>query len=158
MPRAKNPTLNDLLSLLPIARRKEIINEAMGAQARVIFDSHRGATVGSLVDALRKSRSWGLLKDVHVSTVMGGPAPRPASRPNGGATAAAPRRRRRGVQPGVLDRVVSFVAKNPGLRSEQIQAKLGGDHDTVKKALAKLRDIKRVKTTGEKRATTYTAA
>ncbi len=54
--------------------------------------------------------------------------------------------------------MLKVIEGNPGLRSEEIYKKLPLRPELAKKALAKLREDKRVKTTGEKRATTYAAA
>jgi hypothetical protein len=68
------------------------------------------------------------------------------------------RGRRARLDEATVSRVLKVVADSPGLRSEQIQGKLPIPPKVVKAALAKLRADKRVKTAGEKRATTYTIA
>jgi hypothetical protein len=68
---------------------------------------------------------------------------------------ASPSGSRRGVDEATLARVLKVVEKNPGLRSEEIYKKLPMATDLARKALGKLRDTKRVKTTGEKRSMTY---
>jgi hypothetical protein len=78
-------------------------------------------------------------------------APLQATKPTG-------RRRRRGLDERTIESVFQFVTRNPGRRSEQIQKESGVAPDSVRKALAKLREAGRLKTKGEKRATTYTAA
>jgi hypothetical protein len=138
----------DVLAMLPAARRREIVEEARSAQVRAIVDRYQRRTIGALVDALQNDPSWSILRDVSLVTVMGG---------GGSAGRTATRGRRRTLQAGTLDRVAQYVHKHPGLRSEQIQAGMGGDHSVTKAALAKLRELKRVKTSGERRATTYTA-
>ena len=55
----------------------------------------------------------------------------------------------------LLDQLVTFIAKNPGLRSEQIQKQVRQKPGVVKAALAKLRAARRVKTSGDRRSTTY---
>ena len=64
-------------------------------------------------------------------------------------------------QPEELDRLASefaaFVGKNPGLRIEQINAQLGTKTRELALPIRKLIAEKRVKTKGEKRATTYFA-
>jgi len=51
-----------------------------------------------------------------------------------------------------------MVKKKPGLRSEQLQKELSLAPKLVKAGLAQLRKDKRVKTSGERRSTTYAAA
>jgi hypothetical protein len=67
---------------------------------------------------------------------------------------------RRGAGPSESDlqTVHDFISRNPGLRSEEIQKKIGGEPDLVRKALAKLRASGQAKTKGAKRATTYFSA
>ena len=75
------------------------------------------------------------------------------------APATGGKRGRRGaLNESMLARVLEVVKGEPGLRSEQIQKQLPLAPKLVKAALAKLRAAKRVKTTGQKRATTYAAA
>ncbi len=57
-----------------------------------------------------------------------------------------------------VGKVLGFVSRNPGLRSEEIVKKMGGDAKAISDALARLRAEKKVTTEGEKRATRYTAA
>jgi hypothetical protein len=54
-----------------------------------------------------------------------------------------------------VSRVLKVVHDSPGLRTEEIQAKLPVAPKLVKAALAKLRRESRVKTTGQKRGMTY---
>jgi hypothetical protein len=68
------------------------------------------------------------------------------------------RGRRGGLNEATLARVLDAVKGTPGLRSEQIQKQLPLAPKVVKAALAKLRAAKRVKTSGQKRATTYAPA
>jgi hypothetical protein len=74
------------------------------------------------------------------------------------AKAKARTGRQRGVDETTLTRVLKIIEENPGLRSEQIYAKLPIETELARKALTKLRDTKRVRTKGEKRAMTYAAA
>ena len=83
------------------------------------------------------------------------PAPAPAKAAPAKAAKAAPGKKRRGVSQDELDTVLAFIAKNPGKRSEEIRKALGMPQDQNSKVLAKLRELKKVKTKGEKRATTY---
>lgn len=68
------------------------------------------------------------------------------------------RRKRRGVDGATLARVLQVIKSKPGLRSEQIYEKLPLPRELTKKALAKLRGDKLVKTKGTRRATKYIAA
>jgi len=54
-----------------------------------------------------------------------------------------------------LRTVHDFVRGNSGLRSEEIQQRLGGEPELIRKALAKLRATGQVRTEGQKRATVY---
>jgi hypothetical protein len=56
-----------------------------------------------------------------------------------------------------VGRVLSFIRQNPGLRSEQITARIGGEKTAIADALARLRGSGKVQTKGQKRATTYHA-
>ncbi len=58
----------------------------------------------------------------------------------------------------MVGKVLAFVSKNPGLRSEEIVKKLGGDAKAIGDALARLRAEDKVKTKGVKRAMTYATA
>ena len=85
-------------------------------------------------------------------------------RPPGAASASAPSRPKKFIRrsarqiAGSVGRVVAFISKHPGLRSEQIVKALGGDASGVSDALARLRASGRVKTDGIKRAMTYSIA
>jgi hypothetical protein len=70
----------------------------------------------------------------------------------------AARRPRRGVAEADLQKVLDYIGKNPGKRSEELRAALDLDADYGAKIFAKLRETKKVKTKGERRATTYSAA
>jgi hypothetical protein len=92
------------------------------------------------------------------------------ARMTGGAKAAAKpakekpvkrrrgRRGRRGPNSAGVEKVLKFVQSHPGLRSEQIQKQMDLASARVKGALLKLRATGKVKTKGQKRATTYQAA
>jgi hypothetical protein len=74
--------------------------------------------------------------------------------------ATTPKRRgrkpgRAAANTGLIDRVTAYIQANPGKRSEEIGKAIGSD---VKPALAKLRAEGKVKTRGERRATTYSMA
>jgi Mn-dependent DtxR family transcriptional regulator len=150
MPRTKGN--NDILSLLSPARRREVLDEALGERVRAILGRHQRSDFGRLVTALQRDARWDLLRTVSVASVL---------RAGGGgrvANGAVKRRGRRGsLDQGTLDQILKFVEKHPGLRSEQIQGELDVDRKLVKAGLAKLRETKKVRTSGHKRATTYTA-
>ncbi len=57
----------------------------------------------------------------------------------------------------IAERILTFVAQNPGLKSEQIQKALG-DAKVVRASLKELRAAQKVATTGEKRGMTYGVA
>jgi len=76
-----------------------------------------------------------------------------------GATAAKGGRLRRGsVNEGVLSQLLAVIKRSPGLRSEQIYGKVSLSPKLAKAGLAKLREKKLVKLSGQKRAATYRAA
>lgn len=88
---------------------------------------------------------------------------KPATRGKRASTKANGKNAARPGQRGALDeatmtRVLKVIEDHPGLRSEQLYKKLPFSHKLAKKALAKLREGKRVKTTGEKRSMTYATA
>jgi hypothetical protein len=156
MPRGKKNG-EDILSLLSADRRQAILDEALGARVRSILARHHRSSFGQLVEALRGDKRWDLLRTVSVGAVLrASAAGRGPGRPPGDG---GPRRRgRRGrLDQATLDLILRYVEKHPGLRSEQIQAQLDVDRKLVKAGLAKLRELKKVRTSGHKRATTYTA-
>lgn len=55
----------------------------------------------------------------------------------------------------VADKFAAFVKKNPGLRIEQINQAIGTSTKDLAVPVRRLIAAKRVKTKGEKRATTY---
>jgi hypothetical protein len=92
-------------------------------------------------------------------------APRPAAPEGGGARRSGGRkksgrlgRRSAGALGRVVDRIVDLLSKNPkGLRAEQIRAQLGLSAKELPRPIAKALEAKRVRKTGQKRATTYFA-
>jgi hypothetical protein len=77
---------------------------------------------------------------------------------NGVKTAKSKGRGRRGgIDEAGISRILKVIEDSPGLRSEEIQKKLPISPKLVRAGLAKLRETKRVKTTGEKRQMTYSA-
>jgi hypothetical protein len=102
-----------------------------------------------------------------IERIIGGagaaPAPRRPGRPAGGGAAAKPADGRRKPHPARsysdadVTRVLNLIKSRPGLRSEQIQAEIG-NKKVVEKVLARLRDAGQVRTTGTRRAMTYSAS
>jgi hypothetical protein len=87
-----------------------------------------------------------------------GSAPKTPSSPNVAGKQAGRSHRRGSLDEATVTRVFKVIEDNPGLRGEEIYKKLPLAPELTKKVLAKLRDSKRVKTTGEKRAMKYAAA
>jgi hypothetical protein len=83
-----------------------------------------------------------------------------ATAPKAKAARGAKRGGREGAKRGgsALDQVLAFVRSNPGMRSEQIQKRIGLAAEPVKAALAKLRAGGQVKVSGKARATSYAPA
>ncbi len=154
MPRGKRDSL-DLLSLLTADRRQAIVEEALGSRIRALFAKHSHATLGRLIDGLVGDEHWASMKHVRVSTVL-----RPSG--SGSTTASGARRGRppgRGKLSGAaIDQILDVIRKHPGLRSEQIQREISLAPKAVKAGLAQLRKDKRVRTSGQRRSTTYSAA
>jgi hypothetical protein len=158
MPRQNTASVTrlDVLQLLSAQRRQEIIGEALGGRARAIFADHRQATIGELVEILTGDASWSMLRQLGVSAVLQPQATAPWH--NGGG--APPVRKNGRGRPStmtqdLLDQIMRVIVATPGLRNEQIQRSSGLPPKVVKAGLAKLRETKRVKTTGLKRAMTY---
>ena len=86
------------------------------------------------------------------------PAAAPAD--TGGKRAKGKRggRRGAGANDGALESLLDVIRAHPGLRSEQIQKHVNAAPKLVKAGLAKLRTLGRVKTSGIKRSTVYSAA
>jgi hypothetical protein len=153
MPRGKRPKV-DLLSLLAPERRQEIFEEALGARVRGLFERQSRATLGKLVEALTNDELWEQIQHVRVETVLS---------PRAGGTGGKPRRgrppgSRSKLSNGAIDQIVEVIRRKPNLRSEQIQRELTLAPGVVKSGLAKLRLERRVKTTGQRRSTTYALA
>ena len=88
-----------------------------------------------------------------VAKVIGGR--RDSAAPNGHAGQG--RRRGRGVSDAVLVQLLKVIKSAPELRSEQIYKKVSVSPKVAKAGLAKLRAQKKVKTSGQRRSTTYRA-
>jgi hypothetical protein len=140
----------DLLAFLPDARRRELLDEAAIVKAREIIGKVQSGSLGAWVEALQADTHWPAIKDLKVATVLS-PARGRRGRPPG-------RGRRGGLDDAAVDSVARVIGKNPGLRSEQIYKEAGLPPQIVKAALARLREKKRVKTKGTRRAMTYALA
>lgn len=73
--RASDPVSAPILSLLSPERRQEILEEAVGARARSLLDSHRTGTLGGLVDALVGHPHWPYLQLLPVANLLATPRP-----------------------------------------------------------------------------------
>ncbi len=135
---------NDILAFLPPVRRQELLNEATRSKAQTLLDRHRQATLGKFVSALTTDSHWDSLRDISLQSIL-----------FGGLLEPGQRGRRSLVDSATLERIAGFIEKTPGLRSEEIQRELALPPKLVKIGLAKLRDTKRVRTAGQRRATTY---
>lgn len=156
MARPKKNNL-DLLSFLSAERRQEIVEEALGSRLRKVFERNSSTTLGKLIEDLTNDELWGQMQHVRVATVLRpGTAVAPASAT--GARRGRPPGRRNAMSGASLDQIIEFIRKHPGLRSEQIQAELQLPAGAVKVGLAKLRLERKVKTAGQRRATTYSVA
>jgi len=96
-----------------------------------------------------------------VQKVLGAAAPRRRARgaaPTSRRAGASAGRARRGVSQAQVKAVLDYITKNPGKRGEQIRAALKLSAKIGGKILAKLRQTKAVRTKGQKRSTSYSAA
>jgi hypothetical protein len=134
-----------VMAMLSPARKREILDEVSGEQLSKIFA--KAKTVGTFLAAVQAHP-----QAEHIRSL---PMVRPANAlPQNGVH----RPRRRVLGDALLGQVLAIVKKNPGSRSEVLQQKTDIDRKTWKAALTKLRATKQVKTRGNRRATTYTAA
>ena len=159
MPRGKRTKL-DVLSLLSSDRRMAVVEEALNSHIRGIFQRHSNATLGKLIAGLVGDEHWAEMQNIRVATVL---------RPGGSAASSTPRvttGARRGRPPGqknrlstaAIEQIIEVIRKKPSLRSEQIQRELELAPGIVKAGLARLRQEDRVRTSGQRRSTTYTVA
>ena len=155
MPRGKQLSI-DVLSLLSADRRQAVMEEALSSRIRGIFQKNSRATLGKLIDNLVDDEHWSVMKNVRVATVL-----RPSDA-TGSTTASGARRGRPSgsgkLSAGALDQIIEVIRKKPALRSEQIQRELTLGAGIVKAGLAQLRKQRRVRTSGQRRATTYQLA
>jgi hypothetical protein len=131
-------------------------------------------TLKATIDRLANEFATGVLAAIRASNLeeilsetRGGTAPRgsrsaaPApKRPSAGKGKAAGRGRRSGGDiEKVVEDIVAVLAKaSDGLRSEDLRAKLGLSRAEIMRPIQAALAAKRIKKTGEKRATTYFAA
>lgn len=146
----------DVLSLLTADRRQAVMEEALSSRIRGIFQRNSRATLGKLISGLVEDEHWGAMKNVRVSTVL---RPSGASAaPTGGARRGRPPGRGNRLSGAAIDQILDVIRKKPGLRSEQIQRELSQPPKAVKAGLAQLRKDRRVRTSGQRRSTTYALA
>lgn len=155
MPRGKQISI-DVLSLLSADRRQAVMEEALSSRIRGIFQKNSRGTLGKLIEGLVDDEHWGVMKNVRVATVL---------RPSGAAGTPTTTGARRGRPPGsgklsagAIEQIVEVIRKKPALRSEQIQRELSLAAGVVKAGLAQLRKTRRVRTSGQRRSTTYQLA
>ena len=119
---------------------------------RAHLDSIVAHAVSTAVD-----QAMAAYKHVLMTSIDGGGSPNVTAAP----ATAKPTKSKKGLHRNSVDiektvaAVLGFIERSPGLRSEQIAKGLGGDRSDVKDALARLRAGGKVKTKGQKRATTY---
>jgi hypothetical protein len=132
---------------------------------RSTLDSLAASFANSIIDAIRGASLAELLHDSGSAPRKGpGRPPKSAAAP---AVAAAPRARKPGRLPRrsaeqiakLLDQVVALVkGKKEGLRAEEIRAALKMESKEMPRILKEGLAKKKLKSKGQKRATTYTAA
>jgi hypothetical protein len=155
MPRGKRIAI-DVLSLLSADRRQAVMEEALSSRIRGIFQRYSRATLGRLIEGLTSDEHWGVMKGVRVETVL-----RPSATNGAGGGSGVRRGRPPGrgqLSPAALEQLVDIIKKKPGLRSEQIQREVSLGAKVVKAGLAQLRKERRVRTSGQRRSTTYALA
>jgi hypothetical protein len=92
-----------------------------------------------------------------VAKAVGGKTSTAQVAPQKGAAKGKPGRKPKAAHAGAtVEQVLAYIKKNPGKRTEEIRAGLGGADP--RPALQKLRAAKQVKTRGNRRTTTYAIA
>jgi hypothetical protein len=124
------------------------------------MSSHLDARIEAIIEQAASDIASAVRANIaeEVQRVLGGRRGARAAGRGGGRRAASAPRARRGVSEAQLKSVLDFIGKNPGKRGEQIRAALKLSTKVGGKILAKLRQTKAVKTKGQKRSTTYSAA
>jgi hypothetical protein len=125
--------------------RSKIAADLCEGEAQEMFKSLQQESLETLVYALTGHEHWEFLKSVRLCDAMNGVRRVRTELRNNGSDA--------------MEEVYRFIAKNPGRTSGRIQAGLRGQIDSVsvKKALAKLKRLRRLIQTGQRRAATYAA-
>lgn len=120
-------------------------------QIRSILDE----AVGKLAAVFQQAAVAG------VTAGIGGTASEVGTKGRSAARSVASRQRAKGTKraPAEIEalqrRLADFIGENPGLRVEQINAQLGTSTQDLSLPLRKLVAAKKIKTKGEKRATSY---
>jgi hypothetical protein len=137
--------LADFLASADDRLRTKIAADLGEGEAQEMFKSLQQENLETLVYALTGHEHWEFLKSVRVSNAVSA-LRRGRTEPPANAADA-------------IEEVYCFIAQNPGRTSGRIQAGLRGQIDsiTVKKALSKLKKMRRLVQTGQRRAATYTA-
>jgi hypothetical protein len=132
------------------------------ASGGIVRDGRR-KTPGGVFFFLTKTRAGDALLGPEFARAQPRPAPAAPVAPVAPATAPAPRAPSRSAGPergsvDLVDAMLMFIAKNPGLREDEIRARLAGDRMLIQATLNALRTNRRVKTIGSGRAMVYTVA
>ena len=120
--------------------RKDPALRHMTAALRSIDKAHEASADKATREALSEARAK-----------LAGYLALDAASADGAGTLVPPSRR---VKP-ASDRVLAYITKHPGSRSEQIAAELGTDALSLRAVLHQLREDGRVKAEGKARATRY---
>jgi len=107
---------------------------------------------GALVHAVRDELASEVSRLVNGAKVRNG-----ATRSSSAAKKGRPLQRG-SVNERVLAKLLGVIKTSPGLRSEQIYEKVNMSKKLAKAGLAKLREMRKVKIKGQKRAASYTVA
>jgi hypothetical protein len=188
MPRRKSATATtpDILVHLPAEHRAALEGQIMGSALVGVITGARN--IAALFDALTAHPLWSHLGRLPASSLTGSPVASPVAmaasvkrkpgRPKKDAHAvAAPAatattegtaktarkgkklvRRSPEQKRATEEKLLAFIARNPGLKSEEIVKEIGGDAKVFKSGLADLRAAKKVVTKGARRAMTYAVA
>ena len=124
-------------------------NQSMHAEIRDLVESF-----ATELEALVRRAA---LDQIH--NALGGVAPAGRAARGPGRTTAGKRGKRSSEQVDAFAaRILELVKKKPGLRGEQISAEMKTDTKTIRLPMLKLIADKKVKTKGQRRGMTYTAA
>jgi hypothetical protein len=138
---------------------------AMASSLRSDLNTLAASFAASVLDAIRGASLEDLLGEAGVTPRRGAGRPRGTSAPSGNGSPARVARSRRLKRRSpediakALDQVVALLKKNKdGLRAEQIRQQLGMVAKEMPRVLKEGLSTKKLKSKGQKRATTYTAA